>query len=91
MTDMPVKTLRCPQTAIVKGDSLSYSIAAASIIAKVTRDRLMLAYHQQFPQYGFADHKGYPTPQHLAALRAHGACPAHRRGFAPVRETIEGT
>ena len=77
----PVKTLRFPHTAIVKGDSLSYSIAAASVLAKVTRDRLMMDYHRQFPQYGFAEHKGYGTPQHLAALEKHGPSPLHRRSF----------
>ena len=77
----PVKTLRFPHTAIVKGDSLSFSIAAASVLAKVTRDRRMVGYHRQFPPYGFAVHKGYGTPQHLAALAAHGPCPIHRRSF----------
>lgn len=77
----PVPTLRFPQTAIVKGDALSYSIAAASVLAKVTRDRLMLDYHREFPHYGFAEHKGYGTPQHLAALAQHGPCPLHRRSF----------
>lgn len=81
-----VTTLRFPQTALVDGDSRSYSIAAASVIAKVTRDRLMLQYDQQFPAYGFALHKGYGTPQHLAALSAHGPCPLHRRSFAPVAQ-----
>ena len=64
----PVKTLRVPQTAIVKGDARSYSIAAASVLAKVTRDRLMLAYPVQFPEYGFDEHKGYGTAKHLAAI-----------------------
>ena len=82
---LPVKTLSCPQTAIVDGDCLSYSIAAASIIAKVTRDRMMLEFHQQFPAYGFADHKGYGTPDHLAAIRQHGPCPIHRMTFYPIR------
>ena len=84
---LPVKTLCCPQTAIVDGDCLSYSIAAASIIAKVTRDRMMLDYHQQFPLYGFADHKGYGTPEHLSALKQHGPCPIHRMTFYPIRPT----
>jgi ribonuclease HII len=73
-----------PQTALVRGDSRSYSIAAASILAKVTRDRLMLEYDRQWPVYGFAGHKGYPTAAHLAALARHGPCPIHRRSFAPV-------
>ena len=77
------------QTAIVKGDAKSYSIAAASVIAKVTRDRMMVAIHQQFPQYNFAQHKGYGTPEHLAALGQYGPSPVHRKSFAPVRQTIE--
>ena len=81
----PVKTMRFPQTALVKGDAKSYSIAAASVLAKVTRDRLMLEFHAQFPHYGFAEHKGYGTPQHLAAIEKLGACPIHRRSFAPIR------
>jgi ribonuclease HII len=81
----PVKSLRVPQTAIVKGDARSYSIAAASVLAKVTRDRLMLEYHVQFPEYGFAEHKGYGTAKHLAAIAKHGPCPIHRRSFAPLK------
>jgi ribonuclease HII len=81
----PVKSMTLPQTALVKGDSRSYSIAAASVLAKVTRDRMMLDYHQQFPTYGFAEHKGYGTPQHLAAIDKHGPCPIHRRSFAPLK------
>jgi ribonuclease HII len=83
---LPVKSLVCPQTAIVSGDSLSYSIAAASVLAKVTRDRMMTEFHQLYPNYGFAEHKGYGTPDHLAALRRHGPCPIHRLTFCPVRE-----
>jgi ribonuclease HII len=81
-----VKTLCFPQTALVKGDSRSYSIAAASILAKVTRDRLMLEYDRAFPAYGFAEHKGYGTAHHLAALAAHGPCPIHRRSFTPIKQ-----
>ena len=81
----PANSLRFPQTAIVKGDTLSYSIAAASVLAKVTRDRLMSDYDARYPAYGFAGHKGYGTVQHLAALAEHGPCPIHRRSFAPVR------
>ncbi len=81
----PVKTLRVPQTAIVKGDARSYSIAAASVLAKVTRDRLMLKFHAQFPEYGFAGHKGYGTAKHLAAIEKFGACPIHRKTFAPLK------
>lgn len=81
-----VKTLRFPQTAIVKGDARSYSIAAASVLAKVTRDRLMEEHHARWPEYGFAEHKGYGTPQHLAAIAMHGPCPIHRHSFAPIRQ-----
>lgn len=83
----PVKSIRLPSTAIVKGDARSYSIAAASVLAKVARDRLMLEFHEQFPAYGFAEHKGYGTPQHLAAIAAHGPCAIHRRSFAPLKPT----
>ena len=83
----PVKTLRVPQTAIVKGDARSYSIAAASVLAKVTRDRLMLEFHAQFPEYGFAEHKGYGTAKHLAAIAKHGACPIHRMTFRAAETT----
>lgn len=76
--------LPCPATAIVRGDALEPAISAASIIAKVTRDRIMLDLHALHPEYGFNRHKGYPTPQHLAALRKHGPCPLHRRSFAPL-------
>lgn len=82
----PVKRFPLHHVALVKGDSLSYSIAAASIIAKVTRDRLMVAMARQHPEYGFEIHKGYPTPAHLAALRQHGPCPHHRRSFGPVSQ-----
>ena len=81
--------LMVPAEAIVRGDATVAAISAASILAKVHRDRLCLALHEAHPQYGFAGHKGYPTPDHLAALRAHGACGAHRRSFAPVREVLE--
>lgn len=80
-----VASLDRPQTAIVKGDSKSYSVAAASVVAKVTRDRLMDGFHLQWPEYGFADHKGYGTPRHMEALRKYGPCPIHRRSFAPVK------
>src|SRR5437588_13087739 len=74
------------QRSIIKGDALWLSIAAASIIAKVTRDRIMVQLHELFPAYGFAQHKGYGTEDHVTALQAHGATPHHRRSFAPVRE-----
>ena len=80
----PVLGLPCPSQAIVRGDSASLSIAAASIIAKVTRDRLMVELDASYPQYGFSRHKGYGTRAHLAALRQHGPAPCHRRSFAPV-------
>ncbi len=75
-----------PQRSIIHGDTHCLSIAAASIIAKVTRDRLMLQLHEQYPLYGFAQHKGYGTPEHLAALQQYGPSPIHRKSFAPVRE-----
>lgn len=78
-------SLRCPQTAIIDGDAKSFSIAAASVIAKVTRDRLMVEMDKLYPHYGFKDHKGYSTAQHLAAIQQHGACPIHRRSFSPFR------
>jgi ribonuclease HII len=81
----PVKSLSVPQTAIVKGDARSYSIAAASVLAKVTRDRLMRGFHVQFPAYGFDEHKGYGTAKHLAAIEKNGACPIHRKTFAPLK------
>jgi ribonuclease HII len=80
--------LKVPAEAIVRGDATVAAIAAASIIAKVHRDALLLQLHERHPVYGFAGHKGYPTPEHLAALREHGACDAHRRSFAPVREAL---
>ena len=80
--------LGMPAHAIVKGDAKVRAIAAASILAKVHRDRLCMALHEAHPQYGFDAHKGYPTALHLAALREHGACAHHRRSFAPVREVL---
>jgi len=79
-------SLTVPARAVVRGDGRCASIAAASILAKVARDRLMLEIHAQFPHYGFAQHKGYATKAHLAALAKYGPCPAHRRSFRPVRE-----
>lgn len=81
--------LSCPAEALVGGDRLDAAIMAASILAKVTRDRAMVELHAQFPQYGFANHKGYSTPEHLSALTRHGPCPQHRRSFAPVRIALE--
>jgi ribonuclease HII len=79
-------SLRCPQTPVIDGDARSFSIAAASVLAKVTRDRLMGELGKTYPQYGFAEHKGYSTPQHLAAIEKYGACPIHRRSFSPFRQ-----
>jgi ribonuclease HII len=87
---IPIKTCPHPYQAIVRGDSISYSIAAASIVAKVTRDRLMQQADPDFPGYCFARHKGYPTVEHLARLQALGPCPIHRRSFAPVRACLNG-
>jgi ribonuclease HII len=83
---LPVLDIRAE--AIVKGDDKVLAISAASILAKVTRDRWCLEYHQQFPQYGFDQHKGYGTADHLAALRLHGPCPQHRRTFRPVTDLL---
>jgi ribonuclease HII len=85
---LPVPGTPWPQLALVGGDGLSLSIAAASIVAKVTRDRLMCDLDLIHPGYGFARHKGYCTPQHLDALRRLGPCSAHRTSFAPVREAL---
>lgn len=74
-----------PTVPIVAGDAKSYSIAAASILAKVTRDRIMLKLHSQYPQYGFAAHKGYGTPEHLEAIKSFGPCAIHRRTFQPIK------
>ena len=78
--------LRVRAEAVVGGDATVKAISAASILAKVTRDQICVDHEERWPQYGFAEHKGYSTPQHLAALMAHGPCPWHRRSFAPVRE-----
>lgn len=83
---LPVKGLPVGHKAIVRGDASSLLIAAASIVAKVTRDKEMEELDKQYPDYAFARHKGYGTPEHLAALRACGPCPIHRRSFAPVRQ-----
>ena len=80
----PVQGFPFPHRAVIKGDSKSLSVAAASIIAKVERDRIMMAFSKRYPQYGFERHKGYGTKLHLEALNAHGPCPIHRQSFAPV-------
>ena len=83
-----LKNVQIPQRGIRKGDSLSISSAAASIVAKVTRDRLMIEYDKQYPDYGFARHKGYGTAQHLQAIATCGPCPIHRETFRGVREHV---
>ena len=91
---LPVRDFPFPHDAIVKGDGLSLSIAAASIIAKVTRDRMMREIDREFPQFGFARHQGYGTKAHLEALRIHGPCRHHRRSFQPVAQLslpLDGT
>jgi ribonuclease HII len=80
--------LSVPAQAVVKGDALVPAISAASIVAKVRRDAWCMQAHERFPQYGFAAHKGYPTAEHLEALRQHGPSPVHRRTFAPVRDAV---
>jgi ribonuclease HII len=82
--------LSCEVRTVVGGDALIASISAASVLAKVYRDRLMLSMHSLYPDYGFDRHKGYPTAHHLERLKALGPCPIHRKSFAPVREAIEG-
>jgi ribonuclease HII len=83
---LEVRGFPFPQKAVVKGDSKSLSVAAASVLAKVGRDRLMVEYDRQYPQYGFRKHKGYGTREHLENLRRHGPCPIHRQSFRPVAE-----
>jgi ribonuclease HII len=80
--------LECSVQTIVQGDRKIPAISAASILAKVSRDRMMTQLHRKFPQYGFSRHKGYPTPEHLKILDKLGPCPAHRRSFAPVRRAL---
>ena len=87
---LPVKPFPIPQTALVGGDALSFSIAAASVIAKVTRDRIMVEMHALYPEYDFAQHKGYSTRDHIARLHKHGPCPIHRRSFEPVAQRVFG-
>lgn len=82
--------LPCPAEAWIGGDARDRTIMAASILAKVARDRVMQELHASYPQYGFDRHKGYPCPAHLKALREHGPCPHHRRSFAPVRQALLG-
>jgi len=89
LTDgFPVRGLAVPTLAVWKGDEVAACVAAASVVAKVTRDRIMKGLHLQYPQYGFARHKGYSTPSHMSALADHGPCPEHRRSFANVIHVI---
>ena len=93
-TEILVDGNRCPELpypsrAVVSGDATVQQISAASILAKVARDSYMLELHEQYPRYGFDKHKGYPTSEHIEALKIHGASPVHRRSFAPVRAVIE--
>jgi ribonuclease HII len=89
LTDaMPLSEAGIPYLAIVKGDQLSASIAAASILAKEARDRIMREMHERYPAYGFDIHKGYPTKHHLAMLEAYGPCPIHRKTFQPVKKLL---
>ncbi len=81
--------LTMPAEAIIGGDALEQSIAAASILAKVERDRQMLEWHEQYPQYNFKQHKAYPTKQHLELIQQHGVCKIHRKSFAPVKRQLE--
>lgn len=85
---MELGSLPMPHESIIKGDAKSASIAAASIIAKVNRDRLMDEYDKQYPEYGFASHKGYGTAEHIAALKKYGPCPIHRRSFEPIKSMV---
>jgi ribonuclease HII len=90
LTDgFPVRGLAVPALAMWKGDEVAACVAAASIVAKVTRDRIMKSLHQEYPEYGFSRHKGYSTPGHMAALAEHGPCPQHRRSFANVVAVVQ--
>ncbi len=86
---MPLPELEIPSTSIIKGDQLSASIAAASILAKVTRDEYMQQMHELYPEYGFNKHKGYGTKLHNEALEKHGPCAIHRKSYAPVKKHLE--
>ena len=85
-----VDGVSAPGLAVWKGDQVAACVAAASIIAKVTRDRIMVGLHERFPEYGFDEHKGYATPEHSAALKSHGPCPEHRFSYANVAAALAG-
>jgi len=85
---LPVRGLPCGHEAVVKGDARCFLVAAASVVAKVSRDRILRALDAEYPGYGFAEHKGYPTEAHLAAIARLGVSPAHRRSFGPVRDAL---
>lgn len=86
---VPLERLDIPSLSLIKGDAISASIAAASIVAKVERDHMMDEYDKMYPEYGFAQHKGYGTAQHVAALKKYGPCPIHRRSFEPVKSLVK--
>jgi ribonuclease HII len=86
---VPLEQLEIPSLSLIKGDAISASIAAASIVAKVERDHMMDEYDKMYPEYGFAQHKGYGTTQHVAALKKYGPCPIHRRSFEPVKSLVK--
>lgn len=87
---VPLPNLTQPNESLIKGDAKSASISAASILAKVSRDRLMMQYDEKYPQYGFAKHKGYGTAEHVAAIQKYGACPIHRKTFEPIASLLRG-
>lgn len=88
---MPLEGLNIPHLSIVKGDAKSANIAAASILAKVTRDRYMLAMDEVYPEYGFKNHKGYGTKQHIEAIKKYGPCPIHRHSFEPIKSILNNS
>ena len=91
LTDaMPITTLDIPVLKIIKGDAKSVTIAAASIIAKVTRDKIMYELDEKYPQYGFKNHKGYPTKKHIEAIHTYGLIEGYRESYGPVKEILEG-
>ena len=89
LTDAMPMELDIPVLPIVKGDAKSITIAAASVVAKVTRDRMMIVLDEKYPQYGFKNHKGYPTKKHLEAIRTYGLIDGYRKTYGPVKELLE--